>query len=367
MDSTLMQTLVSFTWEGDYQDTGYTYDLFLKAEDESFEQIASGLTEKTFNYEVPGAGSYTWYVNARNEDQFIFSGYRTFKVFSGFAMPFFEDFEIYSPSASLVSQSPYWSVYGGENTSKDAFVTDIRSYEGDQSVKISGSADLYFPIADYLTGYCEGSFMMMVDRDRQACMQFPLNDGTSVDIYFYKGESGQVYFDDTSERYISYDQRQWFEVEFESSETTGVKVRVDGQELFSIPAGENTALSGVRFATIDGPGWAETAPAVFYIDNFSIEKGSLLSSAPEISWPTEDINIYFNGQDLVFKNLPAETVKIEVYSMNGKLLMVSGLKAQGSGLVSDSQFPIPDSQKVLIVAVYNDKGQRYSQAIGLAR
>ena len=151
-DSVMMDKIVKLSWEGDYDEEGYLYDVFLAHEEEEYSRIAEGLSTRSFETTVDDSGNYSWYVVAKLEEDSLYSGYANFKIFSGFNLPFLEDFEIYTSNVRLCIQSPYWRVYGEDPAdSKDAFVTDIRSYEGDNSIKIAGATDLVFPVSEYLT------------------------------------------------------------------------------------------------------------------------------------------------------------------------------------------------------------------------
>ena len=352
-DSVVMDRTVDLNWEGDYNDEGYVYDVFLSREGEAYSQIAERIAERNFETELDGSGNYSWYVIARLDNDSLHSGYAKFKVFSGFAIPFFEDFEIYTPGTTLCSQSPYWRIYGEDQAaSRDAYVVNVRAYEGKNSIKVAGVTDLLFPVSEYLNGYCETSFRIMVDQNRQGTIKTLLRDGSTIDFYFYSAGICEIYHGQTRIKFFSYQARNWMEMEIISDPSRGLKWSLDKQGIFEIS--DVQPIDGIRFCTLDGPGYFDSAPTVLYVDNFGISKGVLLST-DYLAGSDLDCRAWLDGEVLTLTGSPDKIRLIEILNVNGQVIQrIEPDNTPGT----DLRIPVVSDENVIIVVIHTENNRR---------
>jgi hypothetical protein len=238
----------------------------------------------------------------------------------------------------------------------------MRSFEGDNSIKIAGSTDLLFPVTEYLTGYLENNFMMMVDRNRQATIRTFLRDSSMVDIYFYSIGICEVYHDQIREKSFTYKPRTWMKMEIISDISRGLEWTLDNQELLSMP--DVQPIDGIRFCTIDGPGYYESAPTVMYLDNFAIDNGNLLS-VPNISSGEEVLGkIYYNGEEIIIENPLVGLKQVDVFNLQGQKIGSHKFDSHYSEL---HRISVEGKESLLILVLYDDQKRRYSRKIVIGK
>jgi len=198
----------------------------------------------------------------------------------------------------------------------------------------------------------------MVDRNRQATIQTLLSDGTVVYFYFYSAEICEVYHDQTRVDFFSYSARDWKEIEISSDLERGLKWSIDSDEVYSLDQPQE--IVGIRFNGEDGPGYYESATAVYYLDNFAIEKGTLLSAPTSLTGNEFSGKLYFNGEDIILENPPAGLQRIELYNINGQMFK--------SARINDSfsdhyKIPLQADHPFVIVVLFDDQNKWYSRKI----
>ena len=279
-DKTLLNKNVHFEWQADFNNEGYKYRVFLSRESEAYQELAANIADRFLDYQLAETGKYSWYVLSEKDTLALQSRIHSFKIMKGFAIPFIDDFELYTANSPLCAQSPYWKINDAvQDPNKDAAINTTRAFEGTQSIKVSGTADIIFPVSEYLRGSCNIEMKLMVEKSRKAFIQASMSNKTAISLYFYSEGVVDVYADATFIRTLSYKTREWLTVTVSFTEPSAYKVTID-----NVVAAEgtivNTASSGltaIRLGTLDGPGYHASVPAVFYVDNFAVKTGMLLS------------------------------------------------------------------------------------------
>jgi len=362
-DTSMMSRRVRFSWQADYNNEGYDYSVFLSRDGDPFTEIASGLTTRSLDYETPVTGKYSWYVVAEKDSLALKSRAQTFKVMKAFSVPFSEDFELYSMGTMLCAQSPFWKIYDpSQDPAKDAIIINTRALEGEQSIKISGSADIWFPVSDYLAGTCNAEFSMMVDKSRKAFVQVILSGGSTISLYFFSEGILDVYLNDVLFKHTTFKVREWMKVSVSFTAPSDFKVYLDSQ-VISEGKDQNSGipgLSGIRFGTRNGPGYYQSLPFVFYVDNFAITSGTALS-ADNPAFPAGfPAAIVPNGNQVILKDIAPSIRKVTILSSDGRL--IHSCQFSGDGNVPHD-IPIPIKGNMIIVVLVDSSGRTFYKKI----
>ncbi len=359
-DTALTTRQAHLAWQGDFSNEGYLFDVFLSKDGAPFDTIATGLDTRTLDRELPGLGKYSWYVMAKKDTLTLPSRTETFKVMKAFTIPFIEDFEIYNPVAPLVSQSPYWKIFGPvQDLTKDAALATGKAFDGNLSVKLSGIADIVFPVRDLLTGSCSAEFRMMVDRSRKAFFEVILNGGTVLSFFFYAEGNIEVYRGTTLVKYMTYKSREWIRVAVTYSSNADYKITIDTATAVEGKDGapESPGITGIRFGTKDGPGNYQTLPIVYYIDNFLVLSGTVLSTSDIATGEPFPVQVSGYGGQLSLSGISPDICDIRVLASDGRLLWSSNRARM------PSEMKVPVKEPFCILLLRDDSGKIFYKKI----
>ncbi len=362
-DTSLISKTMRFTWQADFNNQGYTYRLFLSRESGAFEELASGITNRYLDYVMPDIGKYNWYVVSEKDSLSLQGRTMAFKVMKGFSIPFIDDFELYTPNMPLCTQSPYWKINDPAcDPAKDAAINSTRAYQGVQSIKVSGTADIIFPVSEYLRGSTEIDFLLMVEKSRSAFISAILSDKSTLNLYFYSEGIIGIYKDATLLRTMTYKSREWLTVSIGFTEPSGYYLAIDGT---TVTEGTfvNTAQSGItsiRLGTVDGPGYYAKVPAVFYVDNFSIAIGHPLSTDSRLLQAFYPGRVIVGQGNISVKNIDPTIRCIRVYSTDGRQLYGHDFPDSGA---SEINIRVPGQERMFIIVMYDSQGRAYPRKV----
>jgi hypothetical protein len=133
------------------------------------------------------------FFGATANDQMYFDNFEIAEVREGF----FDDFEDYTAGTQLVAQnSTDWTTWSNSpGSAEDPFVSNAQAYSGSNSVNITGTNDLVYPIPDLTEGEYTISFYLYVPTGADAYFN-TLQDfaGASsqwgMQVYFGEGGAG---------------------------------------------------------------------------------------------------------------------------------------------------------------------------------
>ena len=147
------------------------------------------------------------------------------------------------------------------------------------------------------------------------------------------------------------------DMEIISDPSRGLKWVIDNQEMFTID--DPQPIESIRFCTLDGPGYYESAPTVFYLDNFGIDKGTLLSAE---TIPVDDYpgTIFFNGESITVSGFKNQIKQIDVLNIKGQLLK-SIIPEDHYG--NDISIPVPSKDNVIILLIYDSRNRMYTRKL----
>jgi Leucine-rich repeat (LRR) protein len=359
-DISMLNTLVTLTWEGDYNSEGYTTSVYLGNLNGTFEEIATGLSTKTLAYQLPATGNFAWYVVSKKDSLYLKSGVTSFKVLKGFSIPYIEDFEAYTAYKSLCVQTPFWKIFGtDQNSAKDAYVNTSRVFEGNQSLKITGITDVIFPITEYVAGAGQTEFMMLVDKDRQAFVQVVMANNDAYSLHYYKVGILEIYKGKTLVNSLNYKVREWIKVEVSLNSSGDFKIILDGQnglqEKLTSPV---AAVAGIRFSTLDGPGYYASAPTVFYLDSFAIKNGTPLS-ADQVGLSADfPAKVWVHNGKISLQEVASTIRNIRIISLDGRLLLNQPFTEEPYG---SYEFEISENEQLFILILTDRKGAVYTR------
>jgi Leucine-rich repeat (LRR) protein len=359
-DKTLINKNVHFEWQADFNNEGYKYRVFLSRESEPYAEMAASDTNRFLDYQFTQTGKYSWYVISEKDSLALQSRINSFKIMQGFAIPFIDDFELYTANSALCAQSPYWRINDvAQDPNKDAFINTTRAFDGNQSLKISGTVDIIFPVSEYLQGSSSIEMKVMVEKSRKAYIQATLSNKTAINLYFYSEGVVDLYSDATFIKTLSYKSREWLTVSVNFTDPSAYKVMID-----NVVAAEgtivNTAPSGlnsIRLGTLDGPGYHASAPTVFYVDNFAVKSGMLLSDDSRILTPEFPGLITVQQGNIHITNIDTSIKQIRVFSIDGRLLYDQHFLYENPG---DLFIRTAGKGNMLIIQLYDNQGRAFT-------
>jgi hypothetical protein len=112
---------------------------------------------------------------------------------TGGQVEFFDGFESYTAGTQLVVQNPIdWTTWsGGAGTAEDPFISDAFAYNGNNSVNITGTNDVVYPIGNYTSGKYKISVYIYVPTGGDAyfnTLQLFAGAGSSWGMQVYFGD-----------------------------------------------------------------------------------------------------------------------------------------------------------------------------------
>jgi hypothetical protein len=110
-------------------------------------------------------------------------------------------------------------------------------------------------------------------------------------------------------------------------------------------------ITGIRFGTKDGPGNYQSLPFVYYIDNFTILSGTMLSIGDLAQEETFPATISGAGGQLTFSDIAPDISDIRVLATDGRLLWTS------PGGYRPSVMTVPVKEPVCIVLLRDRSGK----------
>lgn len=327
-NSLMKEDNVSLSWSEAILGEERRFDVYFGSGG-NLELLAEGISENQFQVPVKPNESYSWQVRSHSADTSFVSGLFNFQTFHPINLPFRENFESFQPFQFMAVESPFWRTETNmPGSGDDAQIVNIRSFEGENSLRMIGNSKLALMVSDFNSTKLVVNLWLYIESNSHGVIRLVNLNGSDLSIYFKSNRKGDVIYNGKLICQFFYSPRQWTNYQiFISGPTKAMYIRMDDRtivnEKLAFTQGKIN-FEGLEFSTEDGIRYPTDGFPLFFIDDLYVSNFKTTGINDINTQILPDIKLYPNPVDDILRINSGgnETIDlISIYSSDGRLVM----------------------------------------------
>jgi Leucine-rich repeat (LRR) protein len=325
-------------WQTDSGLPELGFDVYIGVGDTMW-ACSTGIFERLKELNLEKGQVYNWQVLARYNDTTFYSGQYRIEELDDMALqlPYYDNFEKYSPDAGISASSPVWKLTNGNNRFEaNAVVSELTaSYGQGKSLHIGNNSDVSLRLAHLETGYLRIEMDQYVIPGKASHVCLNNIAGLKIDLVSDGYNSG-IYLNESAQGNIEIKLNAWnnWRIVFSGSNDY-IKVECNDQQILfnHLFNDKMVRIGSMQFGPVPFETGLQVKEYESYIDNLAITDGSRSATSESILASDAMVSVFPNpANDYLYVeglNTDQGQYTISIFATSGQLVKQVSLGSPG--------------------------------------